>query len=354
LGFQVKVLSPALAFAALLLAASLGPPRPAASAGPAASPTPLPYAIYFPYVARGNVSAALAKPPAGSTGISYVNYYRATAYLPPVAENATWSQGDWLHARYATKNDVLQHSEDPSNPWYTTDGDAAARASNQIGSWDTAASDEWAVDTWMQAAFHAVGILDPALLQVGYGSYREVNGGLQMAAGLDVIRGLGAVPPSVELPVRWPGNEITVPLTRHILEAPDPLTSCPGYTVPAGLPVLLIMGGGDPPPSVGSHSFSDSSGALEHCLFDGTTYVNPDSALQSLGRSILRARNAIVLVPRAPLTPGGSYTASINVNGHDYTWSFHIAGGVVSVEAGAPAATDSSVAGAGMLLAPAP
>ena len=177
----------------------------------------------------------------------------------------------------------------------------------------------------MTTVFHAVGILDPGLRQVGYGAYRESDDRLQMAAGLDVIRGLGSVPAGVSFPIKWPGDGMTVPLRQHNGETPSPLTSCPGYATPSGLPVLLIFGGGGPAPVVTGHSFAQDGTALEHCVFDGTTYVNPDAYLQGLGRSILRGRNAIALVPRAPLTPGASYTASITVNGIAHQWTFSVA-----------------------------
>ncbi|MDO9065961.1 MAG: hypothetical protein Q7U96_02620, partial [Chloroflexota bacterium] len=227
--------------------------------------------------------------------------------------------------RYSVKNNVLLHAEDLANPWYTAAGSAAAGASNQIGSWNVTASDEWAVDTWMTAVFHAVGILDPGLRQVGYGSYRESDGGLQMAAGLDVIRGLGSVPAGVTFPIKWPGDGMTVPLRQHTGETPSPLTSCPGYATPSGLPVLLIFGGGDPAPVVTGHSFYQGGTPLEHCVFDGTNYVNQDASQEALGRSILRARNAIILVPRAPLTLGAGYTARITVNGVAHQWTFSVA-----------------------------
>lgn len=280
----------------------------------------------------------LAKPPAGSSGLDFVNYYRALARLPGVTDEPDWSTGAMYHARYSVKNNVLTHTEDPANLWYTAAGAAAAGASNQIGSWDVTASDEWAVDIWMTAVFHAVGILDPGLRQVGYGSYREkfLEFRLQMAAALNVIRGLGSVPAGVTFPFPWPGDGMTVPLRQHTGETPSPLTSCPGYATPSGLPVVLIFGGGDPAPVVSEHSFTQGGTPLEHCVFDGTNYVNPDAGWQSLGRSILRGRNAVVLVPRAPLTSGASYTTSITADGKAYQWTFSVATNAVQALANDP------------------
>ena len=273
-------------------------------------------------------------PPSGDW-LGYVNYYRALAGLPALSENSTWSDGCWLHARYMVKNDYVGHSEDPGNPWYTVEGAEAAASSNVMASSSTSATDEGAIDSWMRGPFHAVGILDPALQQTGYGSYREAIGTWQMGAALDVLRGLGSVPPSVEFPVRWPGDGVTVPLTAYLGgETPDPLTSCPGYSVPSGLPLIVQIGSGGLTPNVTAHAFSQGGTPLEHCVFDEIDYTNPNPSHQSLGRGVLDMRDAIVLIPRQPLTPGATYTASITTNGETYTWSFTVSS--VAQGAGGP------------------
>jgi hypothetical protein len=222
------------------------------------------------------------------------------------------------------KTDTLTHDEDPSSQWYTLEGQQAARSSNLMASSSSSDSNEMAIDGWMQAPFHAVGILDPGLLKTGFGSYREDDGGLQMAAALDVIQGLGSIPLTVTFPIKWPGDGRMVPLTSHWGETPSPLTSCPGYSVPSGLPIILQIGSGSETPTVTAHSFSSEGVPLEHCVFDETNYVNPDSVLQSTGRSILGVRDAIVLVPKNPLTPGAVYAVSITANGQTHTWTFSV------------------------------
>jgi len=229
------------------------------------------------------------------------------------------------------KNDVLQHDEDPNNPWYTPEGQTAARQSNLAGSYDVNATDWWAIDAWMQAPFHAVGILDPRLVQVGYGSYREADGNLQMAAALNVIAGISYTT-NTKYPVFWPSNGTTIPIRLHWGEYPSPLTSCPGYTAPSGLPIILQIGPGNITPVVSATSFTQNGQPLEHCVFDETTYINPDSAQQNLGRSILGMRDAIVLIPRSPLSAGMTYAVSITVNGQSYTWSFNVSNTAQALE----------------------
>lgn len=286
--------------------------------------------VYLPFVSQLATSTPTPTatpsptPPAQPGWLRYVNSYRAMAELSPLAENSTWSAGCWLHARYIVKNNELQHTEDPANPWYSLEGLFAAEASNLAGGGDVNTPDEWAIDTWMQAPFHAVGILDPELYETGYGSYREADGGIQMGAALDVIRGWSEIPPAVAYPIKWPGSNTTVPLRLHWGEAPSPLTSCPGYAAPSGLPIILQIGPGDRTPVVTAHSFTQGGVPLEHCVFDETNYVHPIGAWQDTGRGILDGRDAIILVPRAPLISGASYTASITVNGETHTWSFAV------------------------------
>ncbi|HKZ83048.1 MAG TPA: CAP domain-containing protein [Anaerolineae bacterium] len=297
-------------------------------ASPQATPTLVP-AAYLPFISKGR--AAVTPPPPGNW-LAYVNYYRAMADLPPVTENTAYSNGDWLHARYMVKTDTVEHAENPGNPWYTPEGHAAAQASNLAASYSASVSDEWAIDAWMQAPFHAVGVLDPSLLQVGYGSYREADGGLQSGAALDVIRGLTyTVPSGIVFPIKWPADGMIVPLRLHWGESPSPLTSCPGYTAPSGLPIILEIGPGNLTPSVTGHSFIQGGAPLEHCVFDETSYSHPDPGSQSLGRSILNSRDAIVLIPRLPLTPRASYTASITVDGQTHTWTFSVSSTATSV-----------------------
>ncbi len=313
---------PLLLYGLALLALILFPLPGRAFWNPAKSTTKLQY-IFLPLMRDDN------SPPAW---LSYLNSYRAMAKLPAVYQDPALSNGDWLHARYIVKNDILQHSEDPANPWYSKEGDDAAHNSNLAGSYDVNATDPWAIDTWMQAPFHAVGILDPHLFLVGYGSYREADGLFQMGAALDVLRGRARVPSTVTFPIEWPGSGAVVGLTIHWGEQPDPLSSCPGYSIPSGLPIILQIGPGNQIPHVTSHSFKTGSTQLDHCVFDETSYVNSDSASQSTVRSIFNARDAIILIPRSPLKAGTAYTVSITSNGQVYTWTFSVSNEAKAVQ----------------------
>jgi hypothetical protein len=160
-----------------------------------------------------------------------------------------------------------------------------------------------------------------------------------MAAALNVISGLGSSPPaSVAFPVMWPADGLTVNLRSYTgSESPDPLASCAGYTAPSGLPIILQLGAGNAiafggASPVTAFSFKQGAATLESCEFDENNYQNPDSNSQNLGRAVLSTRDAIVIVPRNPLTPGATYTVSVTANSQVYTWSFTVSVSATALE----------------------
>lgn len=257
------------------------------------------------------------------TWLARVNFYRATARLAPVTEDVSLSRAIQQHARYMVEHGVVEHVERAHDRWTTVDGAAAAAVSNLAGSTSASEPDDWAVDVWMQAPFHAVGILDPSLARVGFGIDHRHKGAVQTAAGLDVIRGRTSAPVERVYPIVWPADGATIPIAAHIDEYPSPLTSCPGYTAPAGLPILVQFGADAVmPPLVASRIF-DRSGPLEHCVFDGASYRNSDPIQERLGRTILASRHALVLIPRKPLS-NGAYRVVVEAVGLEIGWKFSI------------------------------
>jgi uncharacterized protein YkwD len=300
----------------LLAAGNTWPERAVATSRPVAVNT-----AYLPLI-RAQISGV------PDTPLSYVNYYRALAELPPVDENAEWSAGAYNHARYMVKNDVIGHSEDPSNPWYTPEGHTAAQEGNVMIGTNINTTDRTAIDLWMEGVFHAISIIDPRLQTIGYGSYREAVGNYQMGGVLNVLSGRGSIPDTVDFPVMWPAPGAIIPAdmgSSRMRETPQALTSCPDYSVPVGRVLILQADPSQPDASASDSSFTHNGQQLEHCVFDSTTYSNPNLSLQSLGRSILDMRNAIVLIPRAPLVPGEAYTASLTISGTTYEWTFSVA-----------------------------
>jgi hypothetical protein len=264
------------------------------------------------------------------------NAWRQASNVSALSENPTFSQGDYNHSQYMVKNDTITHYEVSTLPYFTAAGDTAARNGNIQVSSTTSATDDHAIDWWMAAPFHALGMMDPRLTSTGFGAYREVKSGWQAGFSLDVLRGNSFS--GGAYPVFFPGNNSTVPLTQYSgNESPDPLASCPGYTMPAGLPVFVQVGG-NVATSVAAHAFTGNGVPLTHCVIDSSD-ANVGSSLKS--------RGAVIIVPRQPLQPGVSYTVALTVNAIPYTWTFGVSANNSIVPGGAYAGCTSGTPLAG-------
>ncbi|TME47796.1 MAG: hypothetical protein E6I60_14010 [Chloroflexi bacterium] len=251
---------------------------------------------------------------AGTGWLDRLNTWRTTTGLSALSENTTWSAGDYNHAVYMVKNDLVTHYETAGVPYYTSAGDTAAKDSNIYVSSTTSTPDEQAIDWWMGAPFHSMGLMDPRLTSTGFGSYREVKSGWQMGAAVDVIRGNPFT--GGTFPVMWPANGSSEPLTSYSgNEFPDPLQACSGYSMPSGLPVFIEVGGNVSTTAGPVHSFTGNGVALEHCIID--------SSNAAVG-SYLVGRGGVIVVPRQPLQSGVNYVVALTVNGLPYTWSFTV------------------------------
>jgi pSer/pThr/pTyr-binding forkhead associated (FHA) protein len=267
-----------------------------------------------------------------------INRYRDMARLKPVSDDPALNAGGLAHSRYLVKNNAgsiksgtlgaEMHSEDRHNPWYSREGMRAARAGDIEQWWGPLASSRpapgWAIDEWMASTWHRMWILNPRLQQVGYGDYCE-NGAC--VAVLDVLSrlGRGAFTRPVEIdPIEFPPNGASVGMTALGGEWPDPLTSCRGFSPPAGLPVTLQLGAMVPARlSAYSLRHGSSSETLEACGFDASNYYNPSTPAQSRARDVMTALGAVVVIPRQPLKPG-EYIVAMTVSGRAYTWRFTI------------------------------
>jgi len=266
------------------------------------------------------------------------NAWRANANVPALSENTTWDQGDYNHSIYMVKDDQVTHYELSNLPYYTIAGDTAARNGNIQVSSTTSMADDTAIDWWMAAPFHELGMMDPRLSSTGYASYRQVKSGWQAGFTLDVLRGNSFQ--GGTYPVFFPGNNSSMPITSYKGgEFPDPLSACAGYSAPTGLPITIQVGG-NVTTTVGAHAFTGNGSPLAHCVIDSNN--------ASLGSS-LKSRGAVILVPQQPLQAGVSYTVALTVNGVPYTWSFGVTSdnSITSAQAcpvalGALAATEST------------
>jgi hypothetical protein len=183
----------------------------------------------------------------------------------------------------------------------------------------------WAVDYWISAPFHLLPLINPHLQTVGYGRYQESVGTIHMAGVMDVRSAPSLTNPNVTYPLYFPqdGGDTWV-LQNSLFEWPNPLNSCPGYSRPSGPPLVLQLGTGDITPNVMSHAFfRGDTELLDSCVFTETTYQSTSVYSQNVGRTILDAQDAVVVIPRQPLSINQTYTAVLVISNQTYTWQFH-------------------------------
>lgn len=287
------------------------PPTETATPTPLPSPTPIPEPRW----------------------LAYLNQFREQAGLPHLQENLSLTSGTEWHSGYMVQlNQPIAHSENPNSFLYAENGDTAARNGNIFATSASSGTRDWAINFWISAPFHAVPIFDPQLASVGYGEYIESEhlgllggeeGVLGMAAVLDVRSGRQTGTAAVEYPIMFPQDGGQTWVVRSTLyEWPEPLSSCPGYQQPTGPPIILQIGDGSVSTRATGHNLRLGDEILDSCLFDESSYRNPDTFQQQTGRVILNEQDAIVIIPRVPLVVGQHYTVLIEANEQVYTWSF--------------------------------
>jgi len=258
----------------------------------------------------------VAVPPADWLGT--VNHYRTASGLAAVTEEPSWSDGIRKHLTYLQQTPAElrvgeyanAHRENPASPWYTLEGDQAGRLSN-LG-WGS--DDRTVIEGWMNAPFHAIGILRPRLNRAAFARNKG-------SAGLDVIRGLGTA--TTTGPVLFPANGSTNFLDRFTGESPDPTEPCGnGFT---GLPLIAML---EAPPAAGTTAtlrLPDGrtlrQGA-DLCVVTAETFQTTDPVYGQTGVSILNGARAVLVIPRQPLLPGSHQATVDPKNGNVIRWSF--------------------------------
>ena len=262
-----------------------------------------------------------------SDWLGRINEIRSASQLPPVVEEQAWSAGILAHLNYMWKTPenllegVSAHSETPASPYYTPEGAKEAESSD-LGGGNTNVE---AIDNWLSAPFHAVGMLRPGLEKVAFARVQGTGN-----AGLDVISGLNEVaPPRL---VQFPGPGSTIDLAYYTGESPPPIETClaehPGANYDhAGLPLIALLTDEPDPGISATMSLPDgsriSSAGDDLCVVTASTFVTHDAIYGSTGKSILSTDKAVFLVPRAPLV-AGRYSVTISQPGQpDIAWSFN-------------------------------
>jgi hypothetical protein len=276
---------------------------------------------------------ALAVAPPSSSAVSRsdwlgrINEIRTASQLPPVVEERAWSAGILAHLNYLwnTPSDLTEgvslHSENPASPYYTPEG-AKEGESSDLGDGKTNVE---AIDNWLAAPFHAIGMLRPGLEKVAFARVPSTGN-----AGLDVISGINyEIPPKLVL---FPGPDSTIDLAHYIGESPPPIETClaehPGADYDsAGLPLIALLTESPAPDLSATLTLPDgtqvSSDGTDRCVVTASTCVTRATTYGPTGSSILSFDNAVFLVPRLPLV-SGRYSVTISQPGKpDIAWSFN-------------------------------
>ena len=265
-----------------------------------------------------------------SDWVSEINRYRTATGLAPVSDQPAWDVGMEHHFLYLrnTPGNLEQspynsvHTENPASPWYTPDGANEAASSDIIlnGQHLTEVS---VVDAFLTGPFHAIGIFDPQLTQVALQLETSEFGEMELGnAMLDIGSGIVSGP-QWTVPILFPGPGMTTDLVRLHPEAPDPDESCKDDNL--GLPIFALLTQAPDPALTATvtgptGTVTSTDGTL--CVIDSSTYVSTDPVFGSTGAATLAFSNAVVLIPRDPLT-NGTYAVTIHQPGQpDVAWSF--------------------------------
>ena len=285
-----------------------------------------------PKSSGGVVASGGASPqgsPVPSNWLLAFNYYRTMAGLPDVSEDTvtedppgsgfTWSEGGVLHSKWMVKNQTIAHDEPNDSPFRTEAGDLAGQNGNVMISGNIDLAARKAIESWITAPFHAIGMLDPFLLTTGFGEYSEGGDTYKYGATVDVLRGRDATPAPETWPVMFPGDGTTVHLDRYPGgEQPDPLApvngACNSLDAPTGLPIYLLT---DDEEEYQSATFMRGTTNLSFCAYDDDGYSGSEPGDGGMG-----PRNAIFLIPTNPLTSERQFHVSITTNQDTYSWSF--------------------------------
>jgi hypothetical protein len=181
--------------------------------------------------------------------LARINMYRAMDQLPPIANDPALTTGAQDHAIYVIKNFAKQvhdgsvtaaeiSSESSQRRLQTSAGSTVAPHSEIDFAFGEHQSQEAAIDRWIQGPHHRMLLLNPELQRIGYGYYCERGLCAQI---VDVEDGIARAPvdPDKQVAIEFPPANSTMSLNELSQESPDPLSACPGYTYPTGLPITF-------------------------------------------------------------------------------------------------------------------
>lgn len=249
--------------------------------------------------------------PAANEAVERYNLYRSLAHVPPVELDSYLSLNCQYHAYYLAINkidlrsaELAAHSEDPDLPGYTSRGDYAGRSSIIY----QGVTPVEAIDNWFRTFYHRLGLLDPNLHYIGFGTLQEYQ-------LLDLLSGRVTGPIAIASSVHYPSTGMTnVPLD-YKREIPHPI---PGDES-LGIPITVEFFG-----SAGLHIVRVESQVVDldtNAIVDCYRQLPNEPYLPEWSQDQL-----IALIPCDPLLSGHTYKVSISalVDGENWSdeWTF--------------------------------
>jgi hypothetical protein len=262
--------------------------------------------------------ATAAADVSGPAIVGFVNAQRAANGIPAgITEDPALSDGCAKHNDYSSRNNTLGHSEDPSLPGYTPEGDAAARTSvlySGGGPWTAV------TNPFETAPIHLHQLLAPRISRMG----ASENSGYGCAT-TQGVRDRPAPPSNVTY--TYPGDGAN-DWFQSQTASEGPYTPGERVGIPAGTrtgPYLYVMFDG--PDLSGFESAGEAKGSLAGPGGEVPVAV-ADNTTEGLEGYLPTGAE---IIPRIPLAPSTTYTAKIaaTVDGKPfaYAWRFTTAEG---------------------------
>lgn len=247
----------------------------------------------------------VAVPSKDAGWLETLNYYRSSSGVGPVIENPTLSANAMKHSIYLAKSDPKfftgiyenPHTENPQSPYYSIEG---ARSGTNLTS---VKRESEAIDSWMQAPLHAIGLLRDNLKTTGYATAINDRTG-EAHTGLDVLNGLVGSRSKV---ITFPGNGAIIRLNRFTGESPDPRESCgKDWREFSGLPIFASFLS-SPPRDITGKIVTPIGKVLtpgsELCVVTQYSWTSTDKVI-SYGDKIMASEKMVLLIPKLPLSAG--------------------------------------------------
>lgn len=156
---------------------------------------------------------------AANAAIQRFNLYRNLAAVQPVSLDTYLSYGCQSHANYLAVNNISletvqleAHHEDPSLQGYSYRGEQAGRSSVIY----QGVTPVEAIDDWMRTFYHRLGLLDPNLHYVGFGSALDYQ-------VMDVLSGRVTGPVAAPDSILYPAPGMTNVPRDYKREIPHPI-----------------------------------------------------------------------------------------------------------------------------------